>query len=260
VSLDGSLPLAALLGLVTLLWVVSLALKDASIIDVFWGPMFGVVAGVAFLQGGGHPERRALVLGLVGVWALRLAAHLAWRSRGRGEDYRYREMRRRRGANFALWSLPSVFLLQAVIAWVVSLPVQAALRGGADAPLGLLDALGALLFAAGFVLEAVADYTLAKFRSRPENRDRVLDRGPFRYTRHPNYFGDAVLWWGLGLLGLAAGAPWALAGPALMMFLLMRVSGVTLLESTIDERRPGYASYKRTTNAFFPGPPRSSKT
>jgi steroid 5-alpha reductase family enzyme len=259
-STDLLIPLAVLWGLGSLLWVASLRLRDTSIVDLFWGPMFVVIAGVGYLQGGGLPARKAMVLGFVAVWGLRLAVHLAVRSRGRGEDYRYREMRAKYGSRWWIVSLPYVFLLQATLAWVVALPVQAAVRRGGDAPLSALDLAGALLFVLGFVMEAAADRALARFRSRPENRDRVLDRGLFRYTRHPNYFGDAVVWWGLGLIGVAAGVPWAVVGSAVMTLLLMRVSGVTLLERTIGERRPGYAEYRRTTNAFFPGPPRNSKT
>jgi steroid 5-alpha reductase family enzyme len=239
---------------------VSLALRDTSIVDVFWGPMFVVAASVGYLGGAGLPARKALVLALLTVWGLRLAGHLAVRSRGRGEDHRYREMRAKHGSRWWLTSLPYVFLFQASLAWMVALPVHAAMHRGGDAPLSFLDFAGALLFLVGFGLEAVADLTLARFRSRPENRDRVLDHGPFRYTRHPNYFGDALVWWGVGLFGVSAGAPWALFGPAVMTFLLMRVSGVTLLERSIGDRRPGYAAYKRSTNAFFPGPPRNTKT
>jgi steroid 5-alpha reductase family enzyme len=165
-------------------------------------------------------------------------------------------MRERNGPRWWLTSFLYVFLLQALLAWVIALPVQAAMRLGLNRPLGLVDAVAIVVFVAGFIMEAVADHQLARFRSDPENRGRVLDRGLFRYSRHPNYFGDALLWWGLGLFGVAAGATWSLAGPALMTFLLLRVSGVTLLEKSIEERRPEYARYRKTTNAFFPGPPR----
>jgi steroid 5-alpha reductase family enzyme len=258
--MDFLIPFAAVIALATLLWGVSLRLRDASIVDVFWGPMFVVIATVGFLQGGGLPARKAIVLALVAVWGLRLAVHLAVRSRGRGEDYRYREMREKHGSRWWIVSLPYVFLLQATIASVVALPIRAAMRHGGDTPLALLDLAGAVLFLAGFVMEATADRTLASFRSRPENRARVLDYGLFRYTRHPNYFGDALVWWGLGAIGVSAGAPWALVGSAVMSFLLMRVSGVTLLERSIAERRPDYAAYQRCTNAFFPGPRRNPKT
>ncbi len=152
-------------------------------------------------------------------------------------------------------SLGTVFLLQGALVLVVSLPLQVAVAR-AGPPLGLLDAGGILLFALGFAFEAVADLQLARFKADPASRGRVMDRGLWRLTRHPNYFGDALLWWGLGLLGAAAGAAWTLVSPAVMTFLLLRVSGVTLLERDISDRRPGYRDYVRRTSAFFPWFPR----
>jgi steroid 5-alpha reductase family enzyme len=152
-------------------------------------------------------------------------------------------------------SLFTVFLLQAALVVVVSLPLQAGAALGARAPLGLLDAAGAALFAAGLAFEAIADAQLARFLARPGSAGRVMDEGLWRWSRHPNYFGDFLVWWGLGLVGAAAGAPWALVGPAVMSLLLLRVSGVTLLEKTIGARRPGYAEYAARTSAFFPWPP-----
>ena len=165
-------------------------------------------------------------------------------------------MRAARGPRFALESLATIFLLQAALMWAVSLPLQAAAALGRDVPLGILDAAGALLSLAGVAVEATADAQLTRFLSRPESRGRVMQEGLWRWSRHPNYFGDFVVWWGLGFLGLAAGAAWTLVGPALMSVLLLRVSGVTLLEKTIGTRRPGYAEYAARTSAFFPRPPR----
>jgi len=156
-------------------------------------------------------------------------------------------------------SLFTVFLLQGALAWVVSLPLQAGAARGAGAPLSLLDLAGVLVFAAGLAFEAVADAQLTRFRADPSSRGRVMDRGLWRYTRHPNYFGDAVAWWGMGLLAAAGGAAWALLGPALMTFLLVRVSGVALLERDIGSRRPGYQEYVRRTSAFVPLPPRAPR-
>lgn len=240
-----------------LLWLASLRLRDASIVDVYWGPGFAAIATLSFLvSGGGHP-RRALVLGLALLWGLRLGGYLLWRNAGRGEDPRYRAMRRRHGDRFGVVSLWSVFGLQGVLMWIVSLPLQLTQAAPGPASLGPLDALGAVLWGAGMLFETVGDLQLARFKADPASQGRVLDRGLWRYTRHPNYFGDFLVWWGFGAIALAGptGAV-ALVGPALMSVLLMRYSGVPTLERSIGRRRPGYAEYQRRTNAFFPGPPR----
>jgi steroid 5-alpha reductase family enzyme len=250
------LSLGAVVAFGAALWPVSLALRNSGIVDVFWGLFFVVIAVVGLATGQGDASRGLLVALLTAAWGLRLAGHIALRGRGHGEDHRYAAMRANHGRRWGLVSLPLVFLLQPVLAWIVSLPVQAAtnLRGG-EFP-QWTDVAGTAVFVAGFVFETVADLQLAAFRRDPANGGRVLDRGLWRLTRHPNYFGEFVLWWGLGLVGLSTGAWWSLAGPALMSFLLLRVSGVTLLERTIGERRPAYSRYAATTNAFFPGPPR----
>ncbi|MHC4392498.1 MAG: DUF1295 domain-containing protein, partial [Planctomycetota bacterium] len=148
---------------------------------------------------------------------------------------------------------------QAALIWIVSLPLQLGIARHAADALGPLDAVAIAAFAVGFGFEAIGDAQLARFKKNPENRGRVLDSGLWRYTRHPNYFGDFVLWWGLGLLGVLSGAPlWTLLGPAVMSFFLLRVSGVTLLERTIHERRPAYREYQQRTSSFFPWPPRST--
>src|SRR5512147_3288325 len=169
-------------------------------------------------------------------------------------------MREARGPRFAAESLVTVFLLQAALMWAISLPLQAAAALGAGKPLGLLDAAGALVVLTGVAVEAAADAQLARFLARPDSRGLVMQRGLWRWSRHPNYFGDFVVWWGLGFLGVAAGATWTLAGPALMSVLLLRVSGVTLLEKTISTRRPGYAEYAARTSAFFPWSPRRPRS
>ena len=233
------------------LWLVSLARRDASIVDPFWSTGFAGVAWVGLATCGGPSPRSWLVAALTTVWALRLSGHLFLRNRGHGEDFRYQAMRRRHGARFPLVSLFSVFLLQGAILWVVSLPLQVAMaRGGG--PLGWVDALGAALWAIGFAFEAVADRKLTRFRSDPANRGKVLRRGLWALTRHPNYFGDALLWWGLAAFALPL-APWTVVSPVLMTFLLVKVSGVALLEKDIAERRPEYRDYLKTTNAFLPG-------
>lgn len=236
-------------------WVASLRLRDASVADSTWGPGFLVVAVVAAAVAGPAP-RALLLVALTAAWGLRLAIHLERRRRARGdEDRRYRAMREGWGSRFAVASLFTVFLLQGAILWVVSLPVQAGAALGTARPLGPLDVVGVLVFATGLAFEAIGDAQLAAFLAEPGSRGKVMDRGLWRYTRHPNYFGDALVWWGIGLVGAASGAWWSLAGPALMTFLLVRVSGVSLLEKDIRERRPAYAAYVRRTSGFFPLPP-----
>jgi steroid 5-alpha reductase family enzyme len=240
-----------------LLWLASLRLRDASIVDIYWGPGFAAIAAVAFLvAGGGHP-RRALVLALALGWGLRLGVYLLWRNAGHGEDPRYAAMRRRHGERFGIVSLTSVFGLQAALQWIVSLPLQLTQAAPGPASLGALDALGVALWCAGMLFETIGDLQLARFKADPKSQGQVLDRGLWRYTRHPNYFGDFLAWWGFGAIALAGpyGA-FALIGPALMSFLLMRYSGVPTLERSIGKRRPGYREYQQRTNAFFPGPPR----
>jgi steroid 5-alpha reductase family enzyme len=247
----AALVAAAMLGL----WLVSLRLRDASIVDAFWGPAFALVAWTGVAVAGPSP-RALLAAALASAWGLRLGLHLARRRRGAGEDRRYAALRAAHGARFPVVSLFTVFLLQAALVVTVSLPLQAVAAAGAARPLGALDAAAVAVFAAGLACEAIADAQLARFLAGPAGRTGVMDRGLWRYTRHPNYFGDFLVWWGLGLLGAAAGAPWTLAGPAVMTVLLLRISGVTLLEATIGSRRPGYAGYVARTSAFVPWPPR----
>jgi steroid 5-alpha reductase family enzyme len=250
----SSLALAAVViaAAMLALWMLSLALEDSSIVDIFWGPGFVLVAWVVALQEG-WSERGALATGLVTVWGLRLAVHLAVRNIGKGEDPRYQAMRRARGPAWWWKSLFIVFAFQGVLIWVVSLPLQQAIvRGGA---LGIVDALAIAVFVAGLYFETVGDWQLVRFKAQPANRGRVMDQGLWRYTRHPNYFGDFLVWWGLYGLALAAGAWWTVVGPLVMSFLLLRVSGVTLLEQGMRSR-PGYEDYVRRTSAFFPRPPR----
>jgi steroid 5-alpha reductase family enzyme len=249
-----ALGLGALLFAAVATWLVSVAKRDASIVDTLWGPFFVLAAFVYAWPLSEVTERGALVLAFVGAWALRLAAHISMRNAGAGEDYRYREIRSRNEPNFALKSIYLVFGLQAVLAWLVSLALLAALRG--VAPLGVLDAIGFALALFGLVIESVADRQLVHFKREPSNRGRVLDRGLWRYSRHPNYFGECCVWWGLGCIGLAAGGWWSLVSPLLMTWLLLRVSGVALLEQTIADRRPAYTEYAKRTSAFVPLPPR----
>ena len=237
-------------------WLISLLKRDVSIVDSLWPLMFLFAALTFYLTLTDTGPRAALLLVLVAIWALRLFAYITWRNWGEEEDRRYQQIRANNQPNFELKSLPIVFVLQGLIAWIVALPLLIAIGGAA--PLGALDYLGLALWGIGMLFEAGGDFQLARFKADPANRGKVMDRGLWRYTRHPNYFGNACIWWGFGLMAVAAGAWWALLSPVLMTFLLLKVSGVSLLEQDIGERRPAYADYIARTSAFVPLPPKRS--
>ncbi len=245
---------AAIGACVFFLWLLSLRLKDASIVDLFWGTGFVIIAWLALGLTGPSP-RGWLVTGLVTLWGVRLSVYLTWRNHGRGEDPRYVAMRTRHPHTWTFRSLLQVFVLQGVLMCLISLPVQFAIRSMAD--LGPLDWLGATLVLVGVTFETIGDLQLARFKADPSNKGKVMTLGLWRYTRHPNYFGDAVVWWGLACFGVASGAWYTLASSAFMTFLLVRVSGVALLESTM-KKRPGYTEYVGSTSSFFPLPPRKT--
>jgi steroid 5-alpha reductase family enzyme len=235
-------------------WALSVLRRNVAIVDSLWSLMF-VMAAVAYAWSTGPLGPRAqCVLALVSVWGLRLSLYITLRNRGHGEDRRYQAIRARNQPHFAIKSLYLVFALQALLAWIISLPLLAAILN--PSPLGILDWAGAGLWLIGLCFEAGGDWQLARFKADPANRGKVMDRGFWRFTRHPNYFGDFCVWWGFYLIAVSAGGWWSILGPVLMSVLLMRVSGVTLLEKDIGERRPKYADYARRTNAFFPGLPK----
>lgn len=250
--------LAAAFALMTTVWLVSLGKKDVSIIDIFWGPGFALIAWIYFALGEQSTVRQLLLPSLVTLWGLRLGLYIFWRGRGKGEDYRYAEMREKRGSRFALLSLGTVFWVQATLLWLIGLPLLHIQLSGQPGSLGWLDALGIALFSAGFYFEAVGDFQMARFKDNPDNKGKVLDSGLWRYTRHPNYFGDATLWWGFWLIAIAGGSPvWTVVCPLLMTGLLLKVSGVALLEKGLEKTKPAYRDYVARTNAFLPWPPRA---
>lgn len=258
-ALDAALlALLWMAGAALATWAVSLARRDVSIVDSLWGPMIALAAWAYALLVPDSGPREMLVLGLASLWALRLAGHITWRNRGRGEDRRYQAIRARNQPHFEYKSLYLVFGLQAGLAWVVALPLMAALAG--DRPLGWLDGLGTALWLFGLGYEALADWQLARFKANPVNQGqdtaRVMDRGLWAWSRHPNYFGECLVWWGAWLVAVAAGAAWTVVSPLLMTVLLLRVSGVALLERDLAERRPAYRDYMARTSAFIPWPPR----
>jgi len=248
------------LGLALPTWVASLARRDASLADRVW-PLLIAAPAIPYavmLAPSLTPDTRAFwMLALLGAWALRLGSYITWRNWGHGEDRRYTEMRQRNQPHFEAKSLYLVFGLQAVLAWIVSAPLLAGLAG--TEPVSALDVIGFSLGAFGLLFEAVGDAQMARFRAAPANRGQVMDRGLWHYTRHPNYFGECCVWWGLWLMALAAdgwGAVWSVVSPALMTVLLLRVSGVALLEKDLARRRPAYRDYIARTSAFVPWPPR----
>lgn len=237
-------------------WILSLMTDKVSHINSMWS-LFLLLAGcsVALLNYEATP-RIVLVLTLLSIWSVRLSVHIAWRNTDQ-EDRRYITLRDTHTPHFWLKSAYRVFGLQAVLAWVVSLAIYGALDG--ETPLNALDYLGLVLVLFGLYWEIVADWQLSSFNANPANIHHVLDTGLWRYSRHPNYFGECCVWWGFYLFALAADAWWAIVSPVLMTVLLTKISGVRLMESTIVERRPAYLEYIKRTNAFIPGQPKNLK-
>ena len=245
--------LIVVVAITTVIWIASLTKRDASIVDLFWSALF-IAAGstYALMTDETNGTRTLLMLVLVTVWGLRLAGYLTWRNWGEEEDFRYQAMRRKQGHRFPVSSLYRVFWFQAGLAWIVSAPLLAA--ADSTNALGVFDYLGLTIWLIGFFFESFGDFQLAQFKANPENEGRVLDTGLWGLTRHPNYFGDFMVWWGFYLIAVGAGGWWSIFGPIVMSVLLLRVSGVAMLERTITERRPKYGEYIESVNAFFPGP------
>ena len=240
-------------ALMLAVWLLSLIKRDASIVDGFWGLGFVAIAVSCYLVADGYHSRKTLITALTAMWGIRLAIHIFWRNFGKGEDFRYQAMRKRFGKRFPIISLFTVFGLQGVLMWIISLPIQIAEISPQPLRLTWLDWLGASLWLIGFLFESIGDLQLTLFRVNPSNKGKVMDRGLLRYTRHPNYFGDALMWWGLFVIAMATPAGWwTVIGPLIMTGLLMKVSGVALLEKTLTKTKPEYASYIQRTNAFFP--------
>ncbi len=200
--------------------------------------------------------RKLLISTLVTIWGLRLAVHILLRNWGKAEDFRYAAWRQEAGASWWWRSLFKVFLLQGAILWVVAAPLLAAQIHSHPARLTVLDWLAIAVWLIGFIFEAGGDWQLMRFKADPANRGKVLQSGLWRYTRHPNYFGDALQWWGFYLIALAGGGGWTIFSPVLMTYLLVRVSGVAMLEKTLQEAKPGYKEYIESTPAFVPWFPR----
>jgi steroid 5-alpha reductase family enzyme len=246
-----------ILGYMAILWIVSLILQNSSIVDIFWGAGFVMANWVYFaLTPEGFATRKWLIGVLVTIWGLRLSLYILWRNWGKGEDFRYRKWREEAGGNWWWRSFFKVFLLQGVLMWIISAPLLAAQIGATPARLAILDFVAVAMWAIGFFFEAVGDLQMARFKGNPANKGKVMNTGLWRYTRHPNYFGEATMWWAYYLVALAAGGWFTIFSPILMTTLLLRVSGVALLEKSLKETKPKYKEYVETTSAFIPWFPR----
>ena len=251
---------AAVIAAMLVTLAVALRVGRHSVIDTVWGLGFALIAVVAFAVSAGHgvTGRRVLITVLTVVWGVRLAAYIGWRSRGQGEDPRYDDMLAKAPGNRTAYAFRKVYLTQAALIWLISIPVQAAMF--APGPLGAAAIAGGLIWFCGLAFEAVGDWQLARFKGNPANRGTVMDRGLWHYTRHPNYFGDACVWWGLFLVSCGS---WlglvTIFSPVLMTYLLAAGSGKPITEARLAQR-PGYAEYVARTSGFFPLPARAGRS
>ncbi len=242
-----------ILSIMSVLWLISVAIKNVSIVDMFWGAGFVIVNAFYFFASGDFYLRKVILLVLVTVWGLRLSVYLTWRNIGKGEDFRYQEFRRTYGIKRYWWiSFFQTFLLQGVLMLIISLPLLAVNYSTNSEELIWLDYTGIIVWLTGIVFEAGGDFQLARFRKNPANRDKVLQSGLWKYTRHPNYFGDSAVWFAYALFCIASGSYWPAVGSVVMILLIIKVSGVALLEKTLKDKKPEYQEYIRKTSAFFP--------
>jgi len=243
-------------SLMVLLWLLSLWLKNSAIVDIFWGTGFVIFAWVAFLlTPDGFITRKVLLCILVTIWGLRLSLHILRRNWGKPEDFRYQTWRNEAGFSWWWKSLFKVFLLQGIILLIVAFPLLVAQFMNQHDPTWW-DLFAVVVWLIGFAFEALGDWQLMRFKADPANEGRLLTTGVWRYSRHPNYFGDATQWWAYYLFALAAGGWWTIFSPILMTGLLLRISGVTLLEKSLKQTKPGYQDYIERTNEFIPWFPR----
>ncbi len=241
-----------ILILITLLWILSVIIKNVSIVDLFWGLGYVVVNSYYFFMSGEMNARKILIFTLVSIWGFRLFIYLAFRNIGKGEDFRYQTFRKNYGPERYWWfSFFQTFLLQGVLIMLVSLPLLGANMGSYSGSLNGFDYLGILVWIIGFVFEAGGDFQLSRFKKNPANKGKVLNTGFWKYTRHPNYFGDSAVWWSFALFSIAAGSYWQIIGSILMTLLIIKVSGVALLEKTLNSNKPQYNEYIQKTSSFF---------
>ena len=257
VSMTG---LIAVLTMMTLGWLVSVAQRSVNIVDSLWGLCFVLIALVTGWRSDGYAGRNFLVMAMTAIWGLRLSGYLTWRNWGQPEDHRYDAWREKSGGSFWWVSLFKVFWLQAVFLWTISLVLQKAQLSPLPARLTLLDAMGVTVWAVGFVFEALGDFQLARFKADPANQGRVMDRGLWALSRHPNYFGEFLIWWGFFLVALATpDGWWTVVSPVIVCLVLLKMTGVPLTEAALKQRRPDYQAYIQRTSAFFPRPSKNER-
>ncbi len=244
------------LAYVFVIWALSVVKKDSSIIDIFWGFGFVCLVIYFYFHSQGYAPRKNLILVLACLWGLRLTLHLAKRNLGQPEDYRYQKWREEHGKNWWWRSFFTVFIFQGLIMWVVAAPLLGAQHPLSNSSWNFFDLLGIILWGIGILFETLGDWQLTQFRKNPENKNKVLQTGLWKYTRHPNYFGDACVWWGFFALACANQVYFVAASPIIMNFFLVKVSGVAMLERNLRSTKEGYQEYIERTNAFWPWFPR----
>ena len=251
--------LIVIMIMMTSLWVISVFIKNVSIVDLFWGLGFVVTGWFYYFNTEGLEPRKLVLMIMVTIWGLRLSGYLTWRNAGKGEDFRYKQFRKNYGEKRYWWiSFFQTFLLQGVLMWLISVPLLGAQYQSGNSHLGVIDFAGIVLWIIGIAFESGGDFQLARFKADPSNKGKVLDSGFWKFSRHPNYFGDAAVWWGYGLLSIAAGSFLPALGSLLMTALIIKVSGVALLEKSLVSDKPGYREYVERTSAFIPWFPKKS--
>lgn len=252
--------LLVIVAFFSMIWILSVLLKNASIVDIFWGLGFVLVNGFYFFTTPGFSILKIITVVLVTLWGLRLSVHIFLRNLGKPEDYRYQEFRRNYGEKRYWWfSFFQVFLLQGTLVWLISAPLLAINYYSAENTNIVIAVLGILVWLIGFTFETGGDWQLARFKANPANKGKLLTTGFWKYTRHPNYFGDAAVWWGFAVLSIAVGCWLPVLSSVLMTWLIVKVSGVAMLERTMKNTKPGFENYVKRTNAFLPWFPKKLK-
>jgi len=245
--------LAAVILMMVIGWLVSLKKDNVTVVDSFWGMGFVLIAWLTYAIAGGNTLRGLLLAILTTAWGIRLTVYLSWRNWGEGEDPRYASWRAAHGKKFRMVSLYKVFLAQALFMWVIAFSLQVGILAQLPNRLGWLDAAGTAVWALGFIFETIGDFQLAQFKANAHNRGSVMDKGLWAYTRHPNYFGEALIWWGIYLIVLSIpGSWWTAISPVVLTLVLLKMTGITLTEKTILKKRPQYQEYIDRTSAFVP--------